>query len=330
VGGQTDILFDGHSQVFNKEGEVVKELPYFEEEVAFVDLSEMSTNSSESSTSIEALIYKGLVTGIRDYFYKNGFEKAVIGLSGGIDSSVSTVLAAEALGADNVKVLLLPSQYSSEDSMTDGKALCENLGVEYETITIDAITQVYEKQLKPLFEGTSFGVAEENIQARARMVLLMAYSNKFGPILLNTSNKSEIAVGFGTLYGDLSGALSVLGDVYKTQVYDLAHYINQSETIIPNNVLEKPPSAELRPNQKDTDVLPSYEKLDEVLYQYIEKKKGRDDLIDMGFDEELVDSVRQRVDNSEHKRYQTGPVLRISPKAFGIGRRIPLVARFDF
>ncbi len=330
VGAHTDLLFDGHSQVYNQEGQIVKELPYFEEKIDYYELSSPSRSKTTSSPTSTALIHDGLVMGIRDYFHKSGFKKGIIGLSGGIDSSVSTVLAKRALGKENLKVLLLPSEYSSKSSITDGEQLCQNLDISYETVPIRSLINQYFDLLHPYFQDSTFDRTEENIQARARMVILMAFANKFNHILINTSNKSEIAVGFGTLYGDLSGALSVLGDVYKTQVYQLASYINQSKKIIPQNVIEKPPSAELRPDQKDTDVLPPYPKLDKILYHYIEMKKGTEELVKMGFEKKLINNIRQRVDGSEHKRFQLGPVLRVSPKAFGLDRRIPLVAQFDF
>jgi NAD+ synthase (glutamine-hydrolysing) len=274
------------------------------------------------------LIHDALVLGIRDYFGKMGFSKAILGLSGGIDSAVTLVLAAEALGHENVRAVLLPSQFSSDHSIRDAVSLAENLGVPYDIIPIADAFHSIEKTLEPQFAGLPFNLAEENIQARIRAVILMAMSNKFGYILLNTSNKSEAAVGYGTLYGDMCGGLSVLGDVYKTQVYELARFINKDKEIIPLNSIEKPPSAELRPGQKDSDSLPDYDILDWVLFQYIEQRSGPNELMAAGFDEAMVKRVLKLVNASEHKRYQTPPILRVSPKAFGMGRRMPIVAKY--
>ena len=266
--------------------------------------------------------------GIRDYFEKMGFRKAILGLSGGVDSAVTLVLAARALGSDNVKAVLLPSRFSSENSIRDAVELADNLNVSHDIIPIEQAFGTMEATLKPWFGDLPFDLTEENMQARIRAVILMALSNKFGSILLNTSNKSEAAVGYGTLYGDMCGGIAVLGDVYKTQVYELAEYINSKKTIIPGNTLAKPPSAELRPGQKDSDSLPEYEILDRILFDYIELRKGPDDLIRDGFDEMLVRRVLKLVNTSEYKRYQTPPILRVSPKAFGTGRRMPIVAKY--
>ncbi|HNY08128.1 MAG TPA: NAD(+) synthase, partial [Bacteroidales bacterium] len=274
------------------------------------------------------LIYQALIMGIRDYFSKMGFSKAILGLSGGIDSALTLVLAAQALGAENCRAVLLPSQFSSDHSINDAKALALNLGVPYDIIPIQEAFHSFEQSLQPLFHGLPFGLAEENIQARTRAVILMAIANKLGYILLNTSNKSEAAVGYGTLYGDMCGGLSVLGDVYKTEVFELAHYINCEKEIIPQNTIIKPPSAELRPNQKDSDSLPEYAILDQILYQYIELRKGPRELIAMGFDEAIVRRVLKMVNTNEWKRYQTPPILRVSPKAFGMGRRMPIVGKY--
>jgi NAD+ synthase (glutamine-hydrolysing) len=266
--------------------------------------------------------------GIKNYFEKLGFTKAILGLSGGIDSAVTLVLAAEALGHKNVKAILLPSRFSSDHSLKDAKDLAEILGVDYDVISIEEAFQTFDKTLQPVFKDLPFDITEENIQARIRGLILMALSNKFGYILLNTSNKSEAAVGYGTLYGDMNGGLSVLGDVYKTEVFELARYINRIEEIIPENTITKPPSAELRFDQKDSDSLPDYSILDKILYQYIEQRQGPNELIAMGFDEETVKRTLKLVNTSEYKRYQTPPILRISPKAFGMGRRMPIVAKY--
>ncbi|GIV34754.1 MAG: hypothetical protein KatS3mg031_2289 [Chitinophagales bacterium] len=279
-----------------------------------------------SLTEVEK-IHDALVLGIRDYFAKLGFRKAVLGLSGGIDSAVTLVLAARALGPDNVLSLLMPSEFSSPESVTDAEELCRRLHAGY---AIVPITDIYRACLDtiPVFRNSPFGIAEENIQARIRANILMAYANKQGAILLNTSNKSEAAVGYGTLYGDMCGGLSVLGDVYKTQVYALAAYLNRDTELIPQNIIRKAPSAELRPNQKDTDSLPEYTILDKILYQYIEKRQGPKELVRMGFDKALVDRVLKMVNTNEYKRHQTPPILRVSPKAFGMGRRMPIVAKY--
>jgi NAD+ synthase (glutamine-hydrolysing) len=266
--------------------------------------------------------------GVKNYFGKLGFTKALLGLSGGIDSAVTLVLAAEALGTDNVWAVLLPSSFSTEHSVNDAEELAKNLNCRYDLIPISSSYDSLEETLKPWFGDLPFDIAEENLQARIRGVILMALSNKFGYILLNTSNKSEAAVGYGTLYGDMNGGLSVLGDVYKTQVFELARYINREREIIPGNTITKPPSAELRHDQKDSDSLPEYDILDRILYQYIELRKGPKDLVAMGFDEAMVKRVLWLVNNNEYKRHQTPPILRVSPKAFGMGRRMPIVARY--
>jgi len=333
VGGQTELLFDGGSMVIDADGTWVDVLDYFREDLRVYDLENLipltftSGRGSEGEGSI-GLIHDALVMGIHDYFHKMGFSKAILGLSGGIDSAVTLVLTTEALGKENVKAVLLPSKFSSEHSVTDAIELTKNLGIEYEIISIEENFQSIKHTLEPQFYNLSFDLTEENIQARIRAVILMALSNKFGYILLNTSNKSEAAVGYGTLYGDMAGGLSVLGDVYKTQVYELASYLNRDQEIIPENTILKPPSAELRPNQKDADSLPEYGILDKILYRYIELRQGPEELIREGFDEAMVRRILKLVNTSEYKRYQTPPILRVSPKAFGIGRRMPIVAKY--
>jgi len=334
IGAQTELIFDGGSIVMNAAGKVYDELPYFEEAYREYDLEDV-VNSAENQKDDKAVIlpriqqiHDALVLGIRDYFGKLGFEKAILGLSGGIDSALVLVLAARALGRENVLAVLMPSEFSSEQSVTDAVELCKRTGVKYETISISNTYHSYLETLKPVFAGTLFNVAEENLQARIRANVLMAYTNKRKFILLNTSNKSEAAVGYGTLYGDMCGGLSVLGDVYKTEVYELANYINKDEELIPRNIILKPPSAELRPNQKDTDELPEYSILDKVLFQYIEKRQGPKELVNMGFEKKLVDRVLKMVNTNEFKRHQTPPILRVSPKAFGMGRRMPIVAKY--
>lgn len=284
-------------------------------------------NNEQAKDKIE-LIHDALVVGLKDYFGKLGFKKAILGLSGGIDSAVTAALAARALGPENIRVVLMPSQFSSDHSVNDARALAENFGLQYDIIPIQSMYESFMEQLKPHFWGKSFGLAEENIQARARGVLLMAMSNKFGAIVLNTSNKSEMAVGYGTLYGDMCGGLSVLGDVYKIEVFELARFINKDSEMIPGNTITKPPSAELRPDQKDSDSLPPYEVLDPLLYQYIEMRQGPRELIESGFDPALVKRVLRMVNINEFKREQAAPVLRVSTKAFGKGRRMPIVGKY--
>jgi NAD+ synthase (glutamine-hydrolysing) len=266
--------------------------------------------------------------GIKDYFGKMNFRKAVLGLSGGIDSAVCLCLAEEALGKENVSALLLPSRYSSDHSVTDAVKLALSLGVRHEIISIEKPFRAFEESLSQIFSSHPADVTEENIQARVRAILLMAYSNKFGNILLNTSNKSEAAVGYGTLYGDMAGGLSVIGDVYKTDVYRLAEYINRNKEVIPGNIISKAPSAELRPDQFDTDSLPEYKILDSILHLYIEMQKPVSEIIASGYDRDVVLRVVRMINSNEYKRYQAPPILRISSKAFGAGRRMPLVAKY--
>ena len=332
VGAQTELIFEGGSLIVDRDGQIVRTLKMFEEDSVLVNLDDLLSGNMNGGIhehmKAEELMYHALVMGIRDYFNKMGFEKATLGLSGGIDSAVTLVLASQALGPEKLSVLLMPSLYSSDHSLRDAKALAENLGVTHTIIPIQDTFKAYLNALDPLFSGLPQDKAEENIQSRIRGNLLMAYSNKFGHILLNTSNKSESAVGYGTLYGDMAGGLSVLGDVYKTDVYKLARYINREDEIIPNNTLLKPPSAELKPDQKDTDSLPDYEVLDRILFAYIEQQKPLDEIIGEGNDPDLSKRVVRMVYSNEYKRYQTPPILRISSKAFGVGRRMPLVAKY--
>ena len=281
----------------------------------------------ESELHIEQ-IHTALILGIKDYFQKMGFKKAILGSSGGIDSAVTLALACEALGAQNVRSILMPSPYSSEHSVNDAVELSKNLGNPYDIIRIDAVYQSFLETLQPIFQDAPFSLAEENIQSRTRGNLLMGIANKFGYILLNTSNKSELATGYGTLYGDMAGGLGILGDCYKTQVYALAKYINKNQEFIPLNIIEKAPSAELRPNQKDSDSLPDYDILDRILYLYIEKRKSPGEIKQLGFDNSLVDRVLRMVNVNEYKRNQFCPIIRVSPKAFGVGRRVPIVAQY--
>jgi len=359
VGSQTEIVFDGGSLIYNINGCKVKEMKYFEEDCQVFELDELLRRNEEFGSrtldggkteayyysafevgndidTIEYLsgeknideIYHAIILGIKDYFGKMGFNKAVIGSSGGIDSAVTQVLATEALGKDNVRALLMPSQYSTSHSVTDAEQLSKNLGNPYDIVPIKNIYDSFLSELKPIFKNAPFNVAEENIQSRTRGNLLMAVANKFGYILLNTSNKSELSTGYGTLYGDMAGGLSILGDVYKMQVYALARYINNSRKVIPENIIAKAPSAELRPNQKDSDSLPEYEKLDRILYQYIELRKGPKEIIESGYEKALVDRILKLVNTNEYKRNQFCPIIRVSCKAFGIGRRVPIVGKY--
>ncbi|MFN8315528.1 MAG: NAD+ synthase [Chitinophagales bacterium] len=327
IGAQTELIFDGGSIVADAQGNVVKRLSFFEEALEIVDTKDLVQATIAVPSEIER-IHDALVLGIKDYFAKLGFTKAVLGLSGGVDSALVLYLAVQALGKDNVLSVLLPSHFSSSHSVDDSLALVKNLGSPHEVIAIEDCFQQYLTTLKPQFKDLPFGIAEENIQARVRGTLLMAMSNKFGYILLNTTNKSEAAVGYGTLYGDMCGGLAVLGDVYKTQIYDLCKFINRDKEIIPEHILTKAPSAELRPNQKDSDSLPDYDILDKVLFQYIEQRKGPVELVAMGFDDALVKRVLRMVNMNEWKRFQAAPILRVSPKAFGMGRRMPIEGRY--
>lgn len=331
TGANTDLVFDGRSLVIAPDGKIIYEGKAFEEDLAVTEIPCSSPPQQEKKTGAEnlSLIRQALVTGICDFFKKNHFQKAILGLSGGIDSALTYVLACEALGTGNVLALLLPSPFSSSHSIEDAIALVKNTKGHYEIVNIKEIYSLISQQLSKQWGDTSFGITQENLQARLRGMILMAYANRFGYVLLNTTNKSEMAVGYGTLYGDMCGALSVLGDVYKTTVYELAHFINHSNNIIPSRILEKAPSAELRPNQKDSDTLPEYPILDTILTLYLEEKKGADSIVKItGFSKEIVSKVIEMVKKAEFKRYQAPPVIRITSKAFGYGRKFPLVAKF--
>jgi NAD+ synthase (glutamine-hydrolysing) len=332
TGANTELIFDGASLVVNPEGDPVIRLPFFGESVYTFDYEKTiaggESRKADRPDEVE-LIYRALITGVKDYFGKMNFKKALLGLSGGIDSAVCLQIAAEAIGRENVRALLMPSRYSSEHSVVDAVKFAENIGVGYDIISIEKPFTAFEEILTPVFKGLPADVTEENIQARIRAVLLMAYSNKYGYILLNTSNKSEAAVGYGTLYGDMAGGLSVIGDVYKTDVYRLAGYINRNSEVIPGNIITKAPSAELRPNQFDTDSLPEYKILDTILHLYIEMQKPGSEIISEGFDSSLVNKILGMINTNEYKRYQAPPILRISSKAFGAGRRMPLVAKYS-
>ncbi len=346
VGSQTEVVFDGASLVFDKNANLCGQLPMFSEALQGFTLNDDGTLAAtviepaariadkelvplslQENLNIEQ-VYAAIVMGIKDYFTKMGFTKAIIGSSGGIDSAVTLVLACEALGAANVRAVLMPSPYSTGHSVSDAEQLSVNLGNPYDIIPIKNIYEAFLTELKPIFNDLPFSIAEENIQSRSRGNLLMAIANKFGYILLNTSNKSELATGYGTLYGDMAGGLGVLGDCYKLQVYALAAFINRSSEIIPAHIIIKPPSAELRPGQKDSDSLPEYEVLDKLLYQYVERRLGPNEIKAQGFDAALVDRVLKMVNINEYKRNQFCPIIRISPKAFGVGRRVPIVGKY--
>ncbi|PRD51340.1 NAD+ synthase [Sphingobacterium gobiense] len=328
VGAHTDIIFDGRSLALDRNGNILSELKDFAEDYTVVDIHAQAPILPEQKPTEIALIHQALLLGMRDYFQKSGFKRAVLGLSGGLDSAIVAALACEALGAENVLAVLMPSKYSSEHSVKDALDLVENTGCAHQIIPIEDIAKSFDQTLAASFAGRAPDVTEENIQARVRGTILMALSNKFGHILLNTSNKSEAAVGYGTLYGDMAGSLSVIGDVYKTQAYTLARYINREREVIPVNTIVKPPSAELRPDQKDSDSLPPYDILDSILYQLIELEKSTAEVIQSGFEETLVNRIARLLYNAEFKRFQAPPILRVSPKAFGSGRVMPLVTGF--
>ena len=346
VGSQTEIVFDGGSFAFDKMANLCGALPMFEdameifecteegminapiiEPAARVPNKELNPLTLEPALNIDQ-VYNALVLGVRDYFTKMGFKKAILGSSGGIDSAVTLAIACDALGKENVHAILMPSPYSTNHSVNDAVQLSKNLNNPYDTIPIKEVYESFLSTLKPIFKDLPFSLAEENIQSRSRGNLLMALANKFGYVLLNTSNKSELATGYGTLYGDMAGGLGVLGDCYKLQVYELAKYINRSTEIIPQHIITKAPSAELRPDQKDSDSLPAYEILDQILFQYIEKRASPSAIKALGFDQDLVDKTLKMVNTNEYKRNQFCPIIRISPKAFGVGRRVPIVAKY--
>jgi len=337
VGANTELIFDGSSMVLDRHGKIADRIPPFVSEVRSYLVENLinPADSRETNNGINVsdeyrvnLMHNALVFGVKDYFSKMGFKRAVLGLSGGIDSALVLTLAVEAIGRGNVLPILMPSRYSSDHSITDSIHLADNLGVEWTRVDIDPMVISFLEQLKPEFKGMPEDVTEENIQARIRGVVLMAVANKQNMILLNTSNKSEAAVGYGTLYGDMNGGLSVLGDVYKTDVYAIARSINKNREIIPQNIIVKAPSAELRPGQKDSDSLPEYDVLDPVLFRYIEMKETLAEITAAGFGKNVVEKVISLVNRSEYKRFQSPPILRVSSKAFGLGRRMPIVAKF--
>jgi NAD+ synthase (glutamine-hydrolysing) len=328
VGGNDSLIFDGSSLVLNREGRVIAQGRSFEEDLVYFDSNDLSGEMHEQIPGDEASAYSALVLGTRDYMHKCGFQKAIIGLSGGIDSALTAVIAADAVGPENVIGVGMPGPYSSQGSIDDARALAKNLGIRFELLSINAAYDAYRQTLQTVFAGQKEDVTEENIQSRARGTLLMALSNKFGAIVLSTGNKSELGVGYCTLYGDMVGGLAVISDVPKTLVYRLSEYVNSRRAVIPQATLEKPPSAELRPNQKDSDSLPPYEVLDAVLEDYVEDAHSADRIAaDRGFDIETVRRVIRMVDRAEYKRQQAAPGIKISPKAFGYGRRFPIAAK---
>ena len=329
VGANANLIYDGGSMVFGYNGYIVKSLPFFQEDVATFDCELFISMKKEDDQVIPEkmeLIHDALVLGIRDFFHKQGFKKAILGLSGGLDSALVIALAARAIGAENVLGILMPSQFSSDHSVSDAIASAENLGCPYHIVPIKPAFDTFDEMLKPIFNDMPFDVTEENIQARSRGLIVMAISNKFGNILLNTSNKSEASVGYGTLYGDLCGSLSVIGDIYKTEAFELCRYINRDKEIIPWHTINKPPSAELRPNQQDTDSLPDYPVLDAILYQHIECNKSAGEIIAQGYDEAVVNKVVRMVFRNDFKRFQIAPALAVSPKPYAM-REMPIVKK---
>jgi NAD+ synthase (glutamine-hydrolysing) len=329
VGGNDELIFDGRSLVFDPAGENIAVLPGFQEAVVTVDLAQPGTQGLYVPAAPIATVHEALVLGLRDYLGKCGFTKAVVGLSGGVDSAVTCCLAQQALGPENVLGVLMPSPYTSRPSIDDSLILAGNLGVETKLIPITPIYQSYRQALREPLELEEIGVTLENIQARIRGNILMAISNKYGYMVLSTGNKSELAVGYCTLYGDMSGGLSVLADVPKTMVYELAHELNRDREIIPWQIIHKAPSAELRPDQKDQDTLPAYDILDKIMNYYLTEGYAFEDIVKQGFDPETVQWVIRTIDRNEYKRRQAAPGLKITSKAFGMGRRIPIAARFE-
>jgi NAD+ synthase (glutamine-hydrolysing) len=333
VGGQDELVFDGCSLAVAADGTIIHRSPQFEEDTFLVDLplgNETVTPASITEhLGAEEEVYRALETGLGDYVRKNGFEQVVIGLSGGIDSALTAVIAADTLGPEAVWGVAMPSRFSSQHSIDDARSLAENLGIRFDLLAIDGVYSSYLDALEPVFAGTDFGTAEENLQARTRGAMLMAVSNKHGPMVVATGNKSEMAAGYATLYGDMVGGYAVLKDVFKTLVYDLARWRNKNGDVIPQSTIDKPPSAELRPNQKDSDSLPPYEILDEILALYIEADLGVGEIVDRGFDPDLVRRVAGMVDRNEYKRRQAAPGVKITVKAFGKDRRLPITNRHN-
>jgi NAD+ synthase (glutamine-hydrolysing) len=328
VGGNDELVFDGGSLAFNANGTLIGRCDMFAEDFAVID-TESNIEVPRIQWSAEEYIYKALVLGLRDYLHKCGFKSAVLGLSGGIDSALTAVLAVDALGKENVRGVSLPSQYSSQGSLEDARILAERLGIRYDVIPIQPEFEAVKQQLQTVFAGLKEDTTEENIQARLRGVTLMALSNKFGSLLLTTGNKSELAVGYCTLYGDMCGGLAVISDVPKTMVYRLSRWINREREIIPESSITKPPSAELRPNQTDQDSLPPYDVLDAILDAYVVQGKTLSEIVAAGYDELMVKRVIRLIDFNEYKRRQAAPGLKVTSKAFGVGRRIPIAQKFQ-
>jgi NAD+ synthetase len=328
VGANDQLVFDGHSLVAGPNGRISLQVPGFIETCQVVDPFETVETDVPVDDCEPAHIYQALVLGLRDYVTKCGFSSVCLGLSGGIDSALTAVIAADALGPENVRGLTMPSPYSSRGSVDDSFALAKNLGIRCDEVSIAAPFQAIKDAMQPIFDGKPEDVTEENMQARIRGLLLMSLSNKENHLLLTTGNKSELAVGYCTIYGDMNGGLAVISDLPKTRVYEVSRWINREREIIPWNTIDKPPSAELRPDQKDQDTLPPYEILDAILELYIEHHHSADEIIARGFEENTVRWVQRRVDLNEWKRHQAAPGLRVTSKAFGIGRRMPIVQRF--
>ncbi|NUO08915.1 MAG: NAD+ synthase [Candidatus Brocadia sp.] len=328
VGGNDDLVFDGNSLVINAQGKLIAQAAAFEEDLMVVDMENPAVQIQPRAYSPIETIHMALIAGLRDYVTKCGFKEVVIGLSGGIDSAVTAALAVESLGRKNVIGVLMPSQFSSQGSIDDAVTLSQNLGITYKIIPINDAFETYRKTLQTEFKGTSFGIAEENLQARIRSNILMSLSNKYRYLVLTTGNKSELAVGYCTLYGDMSGGLALISDVPKTMVYELARHINRKKEIIPQNSIIKPPSAELRPNQFDQDSLPPYDVLDSILKAYVEDVRGIDEIIRMGFEEKIVREIIRKVNRNEYKRRQAAPGIKVTSKAFGSGRRMPIAHNF--
>jgi len=331
VGANDELIFDGHSVALDARGEVITLGKGFAEEILVAEPGESGRRKAESGSEFpprEQQLFAALSLGIRDYVHKCGFKSVLVGLSGGIDSALVAVLAADALGSDKVLGVSMPARYSSEGSLSDAEALARNLGIRYEVLPIEPVFKSVEQQLQKVFAGTKPNEAEENVQSRLRGVTLMALSNKFGALVLTTGNKSEMAVGYCTLYGDMCGALAPLADVFKTDIYKIARWVNRDREVIPAASISKPPSAELRPNQTDQDSLPPYETLDQILDAYVVKNLGREEIIRRGFDAAMVNDVLNKINFSEYKRRQAAPGLKVSPRAFGMGRRIPIAQKF--
>ena len=328
VGGNDSVLFDGTSSAFDSHGRVIARARSFEEDLLELDLNTLAGTVQEWNTDETVNIFKALVMGTRDYVTKCGFSRVIIGLSGGIDSALTAAVAVEALGGDNVSTVFMPSKYTSPDNFEDTRKLARNLNAAYDVVPIDDIFRSFLTHLAPSFQDGSPGITEQNIQARVRGTILMAISNRTGALVLSTGNKSEMAVGYCTLYGDMSGGLAVISDVPKIVVYELARYCNRQREIIPARILSKAPSAELKPDQLDQDDLPPYDVLDPILKAYIEENKSVQEIVDHGYDRELVQDIVSRVDRNEYKRHQAPPGLKVTSKAFGYGRRYPLAQRY--